>query len=170
MPSFTYDTDAPRTASDAFHNDLVGRASLRAAIDGAARVLSGLDNYKRALFYGDETRVTPPTLLRRAAELAPEEADLLHAALGLATEAGELLEAVLPLADGGPVELDRTNLIEEFGDAEWYLALGRRAVGVTQAEVQTANLAKLRARFPDRFDADRAKVRDLAAERRALAS
>lgn len=40
--------------------------------------------------------------------------------------------------------------------------------GMTLAEVQEANIRKLRARFPDKFDQERALDRDLAAERAAL--
>lgn len=92
---------------------------------------------------------------------------ILHAALGISTEAGELLDAVKKsLFYGKP--LDRTNLIEELGDLEWYMAVLRDELGVTQEQVQAVNLAKLQIRYPERFTSEAATVRDLEAEREAL--
>lgn len=93
--------------------------------------------------------------------------DLLHGAIGLATEAGELLDAVKrSLFYGG--QLDRTNLVEELGDLEWYMAVIRHAVGVEQDEVQRINIEKLKARYPEKFTSDDALQRDLARERKIL--
>lgn len=93
--------------------------------------------------------------------------DLLHGAIGLATEAGELLDAVKrALFYGG--SLDRTNLIEELGDLEWYMAVIRDALDVEQAEVQRINIEKLRARYPEKFTRQDALNRDLRREREVL--
>lgn len=101
---------------------------------------------------GDEGGVTP---------------DLLHGAIGLATESGELLDALKrALYYGGT--LDRTNLIEELGDLEWYMAVIRDALGVDQAEVQRINVEKLKARYPEKFSSEDALERNLAAEREVL--
>lgn len=54
------------------------------------------------------------------ATLTPEKADAWHMATGIAGEAGELLDAIMQLAYISG-ELDRTNLIEELGDLEFYL-------------------------------------------------
>jgi NTP pyrophosphatase (non-canonical NTP hydrolase) len=101
---------------------------------------------------GDPARATP---------------EMLHGAIGLATEAGELLDALKrAIYYGAP--LDRTNLVEELGDLEWYMAVLRAALGVTQEEVQRRNIAKLRARYPERFTREDALNRDLAKERAIL--
>lgn len=93
--------------------------------------------------------------------------ELLHGAIGLATEAGELLDAVKrALYYGG--KLDRTNLIEELGDLEWYMAVIRDALDVRQEEVQRINVEKLKARYPDKFTSDGAFNRDLPKEREIL--
>ena len=93
--------------------------------------------------------------------------DMLHGAIGLATEAGELLDAIKrALFYGQP--LDRTNLIEELGDLEWYMAVLRDAIGVTQEDVQARNIAKLRARYPQHFTTQDALNRDLGRERSIL--
>ncbi len=93
--------------------------------------------------------------------------DLLHGAIGLSTEAGEMLDAVKrALFYGG--DLDRTNLIEELGDLEWYMAVIRDALNVSQEEVQQINIEKLRARYPEKFSTDHALQRDLGRERAVL--
>lgn len=100
----------------------------------------------------------------RSSEVSP---DLLHGAIGLATEAGELLDSIKrALFYGG--ELDRTNLIEELGDLEWYMAVIRKALDVEQSEVQRVNIEKLRARYPEKFTSQDALNRDLRQERTAL--
>ena len=64
--------------------------------------------------------------------------------------------------------LDAVNLKEEFGDTLWYLALGLRFLGIGFEETFAANIAKLQARFPDKFTEDAAMNRDPAAERAIL--
>ena len=93
--------------------------------------------------------------------------DLLHGAIGLATEAGEMLDAIKRALFYG-AELDRTNLIEELGDLEWYMAVIRDALGVDQDEVQRINIEKLRARYPEKFTQEHALERDLERERTVL--
>ncbi len=93
--------------------------------------------------------------------------DLLHGAIGLATEAGEMLDAVKRALFYG-AELDRTNLIEELGDLEWYMAVLRAALDVSQEDVQRINIEKLRARYPEKFSTDHALRRDLDRERAVL--
>lgn len=92
---------------------------------------------------------------------------LLHAGLGLATEAGEFLD---PLKKhffyGKPI--DETNLKEEVGDILWYCAIACDALGTTIDAEMRRNIAKLRARFPDKFSEENANVRDLDVERAVL--
>jgi NTP pyrophosphatase (non-canonical NTP hydrolase) len=92
---------------------------------------------------------------------------VLHGALGCGSEAGELLGAVKKHLFYRR-ELDRINVIEECGDLLWYIALTLDAVGTTMDEAMERNLAKLRARYPDRFTAEKATSRDLEKEREAL--
>ena len=93
--------------------------------------------------------------------------DLLHGAIGLATESGELLDSLKRALFYGAA-LDRTNLIEELGDLEWYMAVIREAVGVSQEEVQRINIEKLKARYPAKFSQENALNRDLGRERAIL--
>jgi len=93
--------------------------------------------------------------------------DLLHGAIGIATEAGELLDAIKRSVYYGEA-LDRTNLIEELGDLEWYMAVLRDALDVSQEQVQRINIDKLRARYPEKFTDTHALNRDLDREREIL--
>ena len=96
---------------------------------------------------------------------APE---LMHAAMGMVTESGEFIDALKKLTIYGK-PLDRTNLIEEIGDVQWYVALACRELGVSFEEVFDRNIEKLKVRFPDKFTSDAALNRDLDVERVALA-
>ncbi len=94
-------------------------------------------------------------------------AKLLHAFLGLASETGELADALKKHIIYGKT-LDEINLLEEAGDLEWYAALLLTAVKRTMEECMEKNIAKLKARYGDKFTAHAALNRDLDAERRAL--
>lgn len=110
-----------------------------------------------------EAPITPELLER----LDPE-ARAVHAIIGLTTEVGELADLWKRRIFYGR-EMDVVNAREEIGDILWYVAMLANCLGTTIAEEQQRNLAKLRARYPDRFTDDRAVNRDLAAEREVLA-
>ena len=99
--------------------------------------------------------------------LAAETMRMLHASLGLSDEAGEIAKAIKSSLFYG-TDLDRDNLKEEVGDALWYLGILLDTIGCSFEEAMAANNRKLRARYPDKFDADRAINRDLEKERKAL--
>lgn len=94
-------------------------------------------------------------------------ARLLHGALGVGTEGGEL-ENALKRALFYKKPIDKLNVLEEIGDTLWYLAILIDALGSSFEEAFERNIAKLRARYPEKFDETRAIVRDLDAERKAL--
>lgn len=102
---------------------------------------------------------------------------LLHALIGFATEVGELLEEFIQAAhEDRPIDLD--NLREEFGDLEWYPAIGRDEAEkldgnrgrFTQEAIRIANIAKLEQRY--KKDGDKGLhyggERDYAAEKAAM--
>lgn len=93
--------------------------------------------------------------------------DLMHAAIGLATESGELLDAIKKCVFYGK-PLDVVNVKEELGDLLWYLAVACHATGTTIDEVGSLNIAKLKARYPDRFTEAEANERDTDHEREVL--
>ena len=92
---------------------------------------------------------------------------LLHAAMGATTEANEILDAMKKHIFYGK-ELDKVNLFEEVGDLFWYLAIIADVVGFSFEDAMEKNLAKLRARYGDEFDPEKALNRDLEKELEAL--
>jgi NTP pyrophosphatase (non-canonical NTP hydrolase) len=76
---------------------------------------------------------------------------LLDAAAGLSEEAGEILGLVRKHAYQSH-DLNRERLTIELGDALWCLAMTARSAGIGLEDVATANISKLRARYPDGYD------------------
>lgn len=92
---------------------------------------------------------------------------VLHAAIGLVTESGELMDALKKnMYYGKP--LDVTNVKEEAGDILWYLAILFDAIGTDFGAEQGRVIAKLKARFPDKFTDELAANRNLELERNIL--
>ena len=71
-------------------------------------------------------------------------------------------------ASGHPIDL--VNVAEELGDIFWYAALIAKEAGLTFEEIQAKNIAKLKARYPEKFDDVLAENRDLEKERKILES
>lgn len=91
----------------------------------------------------------------------------LHGVIGLTTEVGELADSYKRMIFYGK-RLDTINVEEEIGDILWYLALLCNSTGISLSKVMDRNIAKLKARYPDKFDSDKAINRDLDEERRVL--
>jgi len=128
-----------------------------------------IDNIKKYVYYGKETPAISPFITMHPYNLYATEENirLLHAGLGLLTEAAEFLIPVLnSIATGEPV--DKVNLKEELGDAQWYQAIACDVLNTDFATIQSVNIAKLKARYPEKFSADKAIHRDLIAEREIL--
>lgn len=144
--------------------------ALKYTMEMARGLGSDADVLKRAIFYGKDTELG----FRVANAKIHQQVDstdirLLHAGLGLLTEACEFLEVIenrLYNAHG----IDKTNLAEECGDVEWYLAEAVNALGGVKSEILQKNIDKLRVRFPNAFTEEHAISRDLEAERNSLES
>ena len=107
---------------------------------GEARI-SDLDDYQRAA-----ARTINPAL--------DDAQRMLDAACGLAEESGEILGHVRKhLMQGRP--LDRVAVTLELGDALWCLAITAQSLGISLSAIAAANVAKLQARHPDGFEAER---------------
>lgn len=104
-----------------------------------------LDDYERAA-----TRTLNPKL--------SQTERLLDAAAGLAEESGEILGLVRKHAYQSH-ELQRDKLTSELGDALWCLTVTARTAGVSLEQVAAANVAKLRARYPEGFTEAASKER-----------
>jgi NTP pyrophosphatase (non-canonical NTP hydrolase) len=83
---------------------------------------------------------------------------LINGAMGLCGESGEVIDIVKKwLAQGH--ELDKDKILKELGDVAWYLAEVAYALDTPLDEVLSANIEKLRARYPEGFDTERSKNR-----------
>lgn len=80
------------------------------------------------------------------AELTAENAHLLHMVVGISGEAGELLDAIKKAAIYTK-PLDRSNVVEELGDLEFYMQGLRDVLGITREECLRANIDKLAVRY-----------------------
>jgi NTP pyrophosphatase (non-canonical NTP hydrolase) len=94
-------------------------------------------------------------------------ARLLHSTLGMMTEVGEFADMLKRHIFYGKA-LDEVNLLEENGDLAWYQALALNATKKNLEECLEKNIAKLKARFGDKFTQHAALNRDLAKERAEL--
>lgn len=84
---------------------------------------------------------------------------LINGVMGLCGESGECIDIVKKhLAQGHA--LDRDALVKELGDVAWYLAETAYALDVDLEQVLQRNLNKLRARYPEGFDAQRSIGRE----------
>ncbi len=179
---FDYIAEAHLTASPNFHGQTVPLAHLAAVLKEAIQALNKLDKIKKALFYGRELGEVAegvelgevwqncnglPQWIADNPEHDEDARNVIHGIIGKATEAGELLELLYATAIEGKA-FDVANAGEEIGDGFWYDALLAKACGLTFDGIQRTNIAKLRARFPNRFTEYDANNRDLFSERRIL--
>jgi NTP pyrophosphatase (non-canonical NTP hydrolase) len=91
----------------------------------------------------------------------------LHAAMGICTETGELMDALKKHLIYGK-DIDNINVVEEVGDLFWYVAILADAFEFTFEDSMEKNIAKLKARYPNRFTEKDATLRNLERERQVL--
>lgn len=102
----------------------------------------------------------------------PDTIELLHAAMGMVTEAGEMLDMLKKHIFYGK-DLDLVNLEEELGDSNWYQSIAIHSArmkghATSWEQIWEKNIAKLQARYGDKFDETKAEGRDLKREREIL--
>jgi len=169
MDKFT--ENALRTCSPNFYADRVGYYNFVQAVNEAIKAANALDKIKKSLFYGRDNNLIAEGQRNCAAIFNDIDTpldnqfsiDLIHGVLGKFTEAGELLEALKEGYNGNGIDL--VNINEEIGDGFWYDAILLNRTGSTFEEVQDKVIAKLRARFPDKYADESANERNLEAER-----
>lgn len=114
---------------------------------------------------------------------------IIHGALGLGTESGEILQSLMESLNENK-EIDLDNLFEELGDIFWYIALiideaRKEKIRRTTSQmpldfaapnewsfenIMEKNIAKLKARFPDKFSTENAYNRNIENEKNSLKS
>lgn len=91
---------------------------------------------------------------------------MFHAIVGAVTEGAELAQALQKALNDS--NFDLTNVLEEFGDINWYEAIAVDATNGDFQQILERNIAKLKARFPNKFTTEDAINRDLTKERNIL--
>ena len=85
---------------------------------------------------------------------------LINGVMGLCGESGEAIDIVKKwLAQGH--ELDKERLAKELGDICWYLAETATALNLSLEDIMTANIQKLKKRYPEGFSADKSINREV---------
>lgn len=77
---------------------------------------------------------------------------LRHAVFGLTSEAGEVAGILQKEYQGH--EVDPEHIKKELGDCCWMIAEACDALGFTIEDVMQTNIDKLKARYPEGFDAE----------------
>ena len=83
---------------------------------------------------------------------------LINGVMGLCGESGEAIDIVKKHLHQGH-ELDREKLIKELGDIAWYLAETAYALDLELEVVLEQNIAKLKERYPEGFEAEKSMNR-----------
>lgn len=96
--------------------------------------------------------------MRTANKSLSKDEMLLNSIMGMCGEAGEAIDLLKKhRAQGAPLDID--HLAKEVGDCLWYIAEFAEASGIPLAEIAARNIAKLRARYPEGFDAEKSSNR-----------
>lgn len=169
MDELTFKQEALKTESilpDGLAIDGKTASMLISHINVVLQHCAVIDKLKKHFFYKTPLDTSKYVETQRIF-MTTAESRLLHAAMGLLTEAGEFMEAVFPVVTGDK-PMDRINLSEEIQDGWWYQQIALDVLGLSPDEMRERNIAKLRVRYPEKFDADKANNRDLDKEREKL--
>lgn len=93
--------------------------------------------------------------------------DNTHMLFGMLTELGEITD-VFKKYLAYEKDIDWVNVKEEIGDLMWYIAGFCNINDLDLEEILQTNIDKLRARYPEKFNTDKALNRDLNKERGIL--
>ena len=83
---------------------------------------------------------------------------IMEGCLGISGESGELVDLIKKWVFHEK-PLDETHVKKELGDVLWYAALLCESFGWDMSEIMCLNIEKLKARYPDGFDPNRANNR-----------
>jgi NTP pyrophosphatase (non-canonical NTP hydrolase) len=159
---------------------LDSKSTVHSAVYGFQMTTGALDLLKKQIAYdaqpdklfridGENTAALlnfkNPIFLDKIAE-SPELSRLFHHTIGIATEVNELMLALTKAAITG--NLDKVNISEELGDILFYVANAANTLNIDLSEAMDRNIAKLQARYPNKFTEESANNRDLEKERNIL--
>lgn len=104
---------------------------------------------------------------RTLAQLETPLMNDLHMIIGITTESSEISDAYKKHFAYGK-ELDLVNIKEEVGDIMWYISNLCNLHDWDLRDIMSTNIAKLQARYPEKFNQEQALNRDLNVERNIL--
>lgn len=176
MDSKTYLSEAIKTESLNFEEirkrleDRNIQRELFSVLTRFSKTGDDLDFFKKFIFYGKNKRdlsfIDKSSEFSENLNLSEEDIRLIHAVLGIATEAQEMIDQIMNLWLKKP--LDKINLVEENGDLFWYQAIMSNVTNISFDDLMEKNIAKLRARYGEKFSSEKAINRDLDLERKIL--
>lgn len=142
-----------------------------------------LDDIKKGVFYNKPSKLNDESFRSldyqrylsqvcfRNKDIMDEEIELdprvFHGIVGIATEAGELIDVLISNLEKNTA-VDAVNVQEEISDIAWYTAILNDKLDLNWAEGLQRNIAKLKARYPDKFNTTDAINRNLEVERQIL--
>ena len=85
---------------------------------------------------------------------------LANFGMGLAGESGEVCDYLKKVVFHGH-DLDQDKLADELGDVLWYLANLADAIDLPLSEIARRNVEKLQKRYPEGFDSQRSRERQI---------
>lgn len=91
----------------------------------------------------------------------PYDMQLATLGLGISGEAGEVADLIKKHLGHGH-DLDWDKLKAELGDVLWYVACLADRLGISLSAIASANVEKLKRRYPDGFDTARSIHREEA--------
>jgi NTP pyrophosphatase (non-canonical NTP hydrolase) len=150
-----YIEDAQRTKPQENHLEDFDPDELGCTLKASLASLEVIDQIKKKLFYNKPMSLSMETPQEEIFEFKGIDIEVIHGILGILSEAAELGQVLLDAAMSG-LPLDQLDLKDELGDVMWYQALILNSIGSNFEEAGESNIAKLRERFPDKFDASRA--------------
>lgn len=160
--------DATFRASDLGHVEeaqgLIDEEFIEDAVDFLAAAAK-IDRWKSRFFYNKDKEL-PDFDHFLEGEMSLEfivNPQLIHGILGVATEGAELVEALLKMMRGDTWQKATddngtamasivNNIVEENGDVDWFQELIAEAIGVPVDQSREGTIAKLRKRYPDKFN------------------
>lgn len=133
--------------------DIENVATAITAVSEAYPELKANENYKELM---NELSITENLIAEYRSNFnkqVKEYPRILNGLMGLNGEAGECIDILKKHLYQGHA-FDSEHMAKELGDVAWYLAISAEAIGYDLETIFQMNIDKLRARYPDGFDAD----------------
>lgn len=180
MDAKQYQREAQATLSHSFFGEFVETTALINALNEAIAACAKVDKIKKLLFYGRGADALLPLPRKPYSTLGSipmtgKQETVFHALIGVGTEGAECFEILRDWLVASrdqkiPEDFPQVKTMEELGGGAWYVAVAAEAMGVSIEDIFALNIAQLRARYKDKFDAFEANNRNLTFETSVMKS